>query len=106
MNEERVRQIVRQFPENGMKQVLSSTGNVRDPLALARAKVLPRIDFEGMEIDPTTYVRAEYRHVSSDLVLRVTLRPSGKGGRRKRLTVTILIELQAQPDRLMLLRVL
>jgi hypothetical protein len=39
-------------------------------------------------------------------VLRVTLQPSGKGGRKKRLTLTILIELQMQPDRLMMLRVL
>jgi hypothetical protein len=106
MNEERVRQIVRHFPENGMKQVLGSPGNIRDLLALAEAEMLPRIDFEGMQIDPTTYVTAEYRHVSSDLVLTVTLLPSRKGGRKKRLTVTILIELQSQPDRLMLLRVL
>src|SRR5262249_26782264 len=53
-------------------------------------------------------VTAEYRHVSSDLVLNVGLRPSsGKGGRRRKaLTLTILIELQSQPDRLMKLRVL
>ena len=34
MSEERVRQIVRQFPENGLKQVLTSPGNVKDLLAL------------------------------------------------------------------------
>jgi hypothetical protein len=106
MDEERVRQIVRQFPENGLKQVLGSAGNVRDLLTLAKAAVLPRIDLGGMQIDPTTYVTAEYRHVSSDLVLRAGLRPSAGRGRRKPLTVTILIELQSQPDRLMPLRVL
>jgi hypothetical protein len=106
MNEERVRQIVRQFPENGMKQVLSSPANLRDLLALAKATLVSRIDFRGMQIDPTTYVTAEYRHVSSDLVLTVTLLPSAKHKRKKRLTLTILIELQQQPDRLMLLRVL
>jgi len=36
--EERVREIVRQFPENGLKQVLSSEGNVRDLLALLKAR--------------------------------------------------------------------
>ena len=66
MNEDRVRQIVRQFPENGLKQILSSAGNVRDLLGLARASVLPRLDFAAMQVDPTTWhVTAEYRHVSS-----------------------------------------
>jgi hypothetical protein len=104
--EERVRQIVRHFQENGLKQLLTSAGNVRELLALAQAKVLPRLEFVGMTVEPTTFVTAEYRHVSSDLVLTLTLLPSRKGGRKKRLMVTILIELQAQPDRLMLLRVL
>jgi hypothetical protein len=106
VSEERVRQIVRQFPENGLKQVLSSPANVRDLLVLARAAMLPRIDLAGMQVDPTTYVTAEYRHVSSDLVLRATLLPAGKSSKKKTLTLTILIELQMQPDRLMLLRVL
>ena len=106
MSEERARQIIRQFPENGLKQVLTNPGNVRDLLSLAKAAMRTRIGFEGMHIDPTTYVTAEYRHVTSDLVLTLTLRPSRKGGRKKRLTLTILIELQMQPDRLMLLRVL
>jgi hypothetical protein len=106
MSEERARQIIRQFPENGLKQVLTSPGNVRELLALAGAKMLPRLDFAGMQVDQTTYVTAEYRHVSSDLVLSVTLRPSGKGRRKKPLLLTILIELQSEPDRLMPLRVL
>jgi hypothetical protein len=106
MSEERVRQIIRQFPENGLKQLLTTAGNVRDLLALAGAAMLPRMDFSALQVDPTTYVTAEYRHVSSDLVLTLPLLPSGKGRRRKRLILTILLELQAQPDRLMLLRLL
>ena len=54
MNEERRLQIVRQFPENGMKQVLSSPGNVRDLLELTKAKMLSRIEFQRMEIDRNT----------------------------------------------------
>src|SRR4051812_31578811 len=106
MNEERVRQIVRQFPENGLKLVLSSPGNVRDLLGLAKAAVLPRLDLEALQVDPTTYITADYRHVSSDLVLRVPLRPLRKSKRKAGLLLTILLELQSQPDRLMLLRVL
>jgi hypothetical protein len=106
MNRERVLEIVRQFPENGLKQVLTSPGNVRELLTVGKAAVLPRLGFADMKVEATTFVTAEYRHVTSDLVLTLPLLPSKKGGRKKRLTVTILIELQAQPDRLMLLRVL
>ncbi len=106
MSEERSRQIVRNFPENGLKRVLSSPGNVRDLLTLARAEMLPRLDFTAMQIDPTTYVTAEYRHVTSDLVLTLPLLPTRKSRRRRRLILSVLIELQMKPDRLMLLRVL
>src|ERR1700730_2086676 len=106
MNEARVRQLVRQFPGNGLKLVLTTAANVRDLLTLARTAVLPRLDFRALQVDPTTYVTTEYRHVSTDLVLTLPLRPAGQGRSRKRLTLSILIELQSQPDRLMLLRLL
>ena len=103
---ERAQQIIRQFQENGLKQVLTNSANLRDVLVVGKATVLPRLEFASMKVEPTTFITAEYRHVSSDLVLTLPLLPSKKGGRKRRLTVTILIELQAQPDRLMLLRVL
>ncbi len=106
MSEERAREIIRQFPENGLKAVLCSPANVRELLSLARARMLPRIDFSGMQVEQTTYVTAEYRHVTSDMVLGVPLLSSSKARRKKRLMLTILIELQSEPDRLMLLRVL
>jgi len=106
MDEERRLRIVRQFPENGLKLVLTSPANLRELLVAARAAMLGRLDFPRLAVDPTTYVTAEYRHASMDLVLTMPLRPSRRGGRKKRLTVTVLIELQSQPDRLMLLRVL
>jgi hypothetical protein len=106
MDKERLREIIRQFPENGLKQVLTRARNLHELLSIARAGLLPRLDFQGLQVDPTTYVTADYRHVSSDLVLTLPLLPSRKGGRKKRLTVSILIELQMQPDRLMMLRLL
>ena len=69
-----------------------------------RLLVLPRLDFTSLQVDPTTYVTAEYRHVTSDLVLTLSLLPTAKGRRKRRLTISILIELQAQPDRIMLLQ--
>jgi hypothetical protein len=106
MDKERRLQIVRQFPENGLKLVLTTPANLRELLVMAGATMLARMDFRGLAVDPTTYITAEYRHISSDLVLTMPLRPSRRGGRRKRLTVTVLLELQSQPDRLMMLRLL
>jgi hypothetical protein len=93
MTEARVLQIVRRFPENGLKQVLTRSANLRELLTLTRTALLPRLDFQALQVDPTTYVTAEYRHVCSDLVLTLPLRPTAKGKRKKPLTVSILIEL-------------
>ena len=76
MTVDRVREMARQFPENGMKLRLQQPDNVHELLRLAQAPLLDRIDFAQMVVDPTTYVSADFRHVSSDLVLRVPLRPA------------------------------
>jgi hypothetical protein len=106
MSEERVRQIVRHFHENGLKQILTTGGTLAELLHLKPLPVIDRLDFAHVQVDPTTFVTAEYRHVSSDLILNVARRPFRQGGRRKSLLITLLIELQMQPDRLMMLRVL
>jgi hypothetical protein len=54
MNEERVGQIVRNFPENGLKQVLTTSANVRDLLTLAKASMLPRLDRTVMKVQELT----------------------------------------------------
>jgi predicted transposase YdaD len=106
MSQPRIQEIVRQFPENSLKLLLHHPGNVRDLLALGGAKVLDRIVFDRLTVDPTTYVASDYRHVSSDLVLKVPLRPARGERSRRFLTLYILIEHQSEPDPLMLLRVL
>jgi hypothetical protein len=99
-------QLVRQFPENGLKVVLSTPANLRELLVVAQASMLERLDFRQLTVEPTTYVTAEYRHATSDLVLTLPMTPTRRGRRKKRLTVTVLLELQSQPERLMMLRVL
>jgi hypothetical protein len=99
----RIVQIVRQFRENGLKAVLERPGNVRDLLALAGAPHLDRLDFARMRVEPTSYVAADYRHLTSDLVVTVPLRRPGRQGT---LTLYVLIEHQSEPDALMILRVL
>src|SRR5437763_1069545 len=100
MSQERVREIVRQFPENSTKQLLHNPGNVRDLLSLGETPLLGRMLLDDMQVDPTSYVSADYRHVVSDLVLSVPLRPRKGGRARRRLLLTILLEHQSNPDRL------
>jgi hypothetical protein len=101
----RFEEIVRHFRKNGLTLMLQRPGNVRDLLALTRTPLLGGIDFARMSVDPTSYVAADYRHLASDLVLKVPFRTRG-GGRRRTLTLYILIEHQSEPDPLMILRVL
>jgi hypothetical protein len=67
--------------------------------------VLPRIDFAGMRLTAAHFVQSDYSHLTSDLVLEAPLLPVGKG-KRRRLTIYILIEHQSEPDRFMVFRVL
>jgi hypothetical protein len=102
----RILEIVRQFPENGLKLLLHHPRNVRDLLALAGTDLLDQIDFARLTVDPTSYVASDYRHVASDLVLQVPLRPRPGQQRGRSVTLYILIEHQSEPDPLMVLRVL
>jgi hypothetical protein len=101
----RLEDVVRHFRENGLKLLLHDPSNVRDLLALCDPARVARCDFARLRIDPTSYVSADYRHLTADLVLRVPYRTRA-GGRRRILTLYILIEHQSEPDALMLLRVL
>ena len=95
----------RNFHENGLKLLLHDASNVRDLLTLRDPDRAARIDFARLKIDPTTYVAADYRNLCSDLVLKVPYR-TRLDGRRRTLTLYILIEHQSEPDVLMTLRVL
>ncbi len=105
MSETRSREIIRQFPQNGMKLLLHNPENVRDLLQVARSPLVPAIDFDQMRVDPTDYVASDFRHVESDLVLTAPFRP-GARKRRKTISLYVLLEHQSEPDRLMVLRVL
>jgi hypothetical protein len=105
MADERVREFIRRFPENGVKLLLENGDNVRDLLVLARAAMVKLIDFGRMEVVGTTFVQRDYRSVESDIVLKAPLRVKGRGGRRQ-VVVYILIEHQSEPDEMMPLRVL
>jgi hypothetical protein len=104
MAEPRIREIVRQLPENGLKLLLHDPANVRDLLRIAGSGLVDSLDFVRLAFDPTSYVASDYRHVETDLVLTVPFR--GRGRSRRPAVLYILIEHQSEPDPLMLLRVL
>ena len=103
MAQSRVEQIVRHFRENGLKLLLERPANARELLGLTATRLVDRMDFGRMRIDPTTYIAADYRHLACDLVLEVPFR-TGRG--RESITLYILIEHQSEPDVFMRLRVL
>jgi len=102
----RLRQLVRQFPENGLKLLLENPANARDLLQLTEATEVRLIDFDRLTVARTTFVGRDYRHVEADVVLTAPVK-RGAGSRSRRLiTIYILIEHQSEPDLLMPLRVL
>jgi hypothetical protein len=100
-----IERLLRNFPENGVKVMLENPANVRDVLNLLGVRCVGRIDFGRMEVDPTHFVGADYRHLAADLVLRAPLRALGRG-RVRWLTIYVLIEHQSEPDPFMPFRVL
>jgi len=97
--------VVRNFHENGLKLLLHDAGYDRDLLTLRDPDRAARIDFNRLKIEETTYVTADYRNICSDLVLKSTYR-TRLDGRRRILTLYILIEHQSEPAVLMVLRLL
>jgi hypothetical protein len=100
MTTHRPEDFARQFPENGMKLLLHGPLNVRDLLRIARWKLVNTIDYDCLQLDPTTSVQRDYRHVETDIVLRAPLRR-----RRQQVILYLLLEHQSEPERLMPFRV-
>ncbi len=86
-----------------MKMLLEHPANVRDVLRLADIPWFEEIEFDQLDHIKTTFIRRNYRHLQSDIVLTAPL--SGSRGAERTLLIYILIEHQSEPDRLMPLRV-
>jgi hypothetical protein len=102
---ERLERLIRNFPENGLKVLLEHPANVHDLLQILQVRLVPRIDFGRMRVEPAHFVERDYSHLESDVVLQAPLRPARKGNRLT-VTIYILIEHQSEPDRFMVFRVL
>jgi hypothetical protein len=84
----RWKEIIRRFPENGMKLLLEDPRNVRDLLALSPSKLPALLDYDRLALVGTTFVARDFRHVEADVVLTAPLR----GGRqRTRVWVYVLL---------------
>jgi len=70
MSRARIKAIVREFAENGIKLLLEDPANVRELLAITDLAMLEQIDFERMIRVRTTFVLRDYRHVEADVILR------------------------------------
>jgi hypothetical protein len=106
MPSKRIRRLVRNFPENGLKVMLEDPRNVSDLLTLLNAKIHSRIDFEQMRVSPNRFIHRDYRHVEADVVLQAPLIDAQGQPFAKPITIYILIEHQSEPDEFMLFRVL
>ena len=102
MSRARWKQIVRQFPENGLKLLLEGSANVHDLLALAQPDLVPLVDFDRLQLVRTSFVARDFRHVEADVVLR----DRGQRPGRSLVWLYVLLEHQSRPDRLMPLRLL
>jgi hypothetical protein len=105
LDPEFLRRLIRNFPENGLKLMLETPGNVHDLLQILQVRLVPRIDFGQMRVEAAHFVQPDYSHLESDLVLQAPLRPAGRR-KGQAVTVFILIEHQSEPDRFLVFRVL
>ena len=92
MSNARMREIVRHFPENGMKLMLENPLNARDLLLLSRARVVELIDCDHLSRVKTTFVKRDYRHVESDVVLLAPLRHKKEQRSRRAIPITSELE--------------
>ncbi len=104
MDRARLRDIIRNFPENGMKRLLEDPGNVCDLLALTGRNLENDVDLERSVSVKETFVKRSYQHTAADVVLRAPLVAERAG--KRNLWIYILIEHQSRPEVAMPLRLL
>jgi predicted transposase YdaD len=103
MPESLLKELVRNFPENGPKLLLENPANVRDLLVLLREPQVNAIDFARMTVERTHFVQPDFAHVAVDLLLKAPIRLDTIGP-AKTILIYLLIEHQSRPQRFFMLR--
>src|SRR6516165_9964438 len=96
-----LKELVRNFPENGPKLLLENPANVRDLLVLLREPAVPDIDFAAMTVERSHFVQPDYRHVALDVLLKAPFR-AGAAQPSESLFIYLLVEHQSKPQRFIL----
>jgi predicted transposase YdaD len=97
-----VTELVRNFASNGFKYLLRQPDNLRDLLRLHKPDLAGRLDYANAREQPGSFVAPDFRHLESDLLLRVPLLNAGP----LTIDVYVLIEHQSEPDDLVVWRAL
>ncbi len=103
MSKSILRGLVRNFPENGPKLLLENPANIRDLLTLLREPAVDAIDFSEMTVERTHFVKADYAHVATDILLKAPFH-SHAGKTREAVFIYLLVEHQSKPQRFLQLR--
>jgi Putative transposase, YhgA-like len=98
-----LRQLVRNFPENGPKLLLENPANVRELLVLLHEPAVADIDFAAMTVERSHFVQTDYQHVALDVLLKAPFR-AGAGPSADALFIYMLVEHQSKPQRFFLVR--
>jgi hypothetical protein len=89
--------VVRNYQENGVKFLLQHGLNMRDLLHLDHCPEEPLLDFTRQTVERTSFVKADYHHVLSDLLVRVPYKQH-LGEKATLLSIYILLEHMSEPD--------
>ena len=79
MDPRQVEDLIRHFPENGIKWLLHHPANVRETFQMSvRDRPgfpdLARFDFDRMTVEPTSFIHDDFRHGLTDLLVRIPFR--------------------------------
>jgi Putative transposase, YhgA-like len=98
-----LRNLIRNFPENGPKLLLENGANVHEMFRLLHEPRADAIDFSALTVERTHFVTPDYAHVAVDLLLKAPFRVNGAGDPRS-IFIYLLIEHQSTPERFFMLR--
>jgi hypothetical protein len=100
----RLLELIRHFPENGVRFLLENSRNPTDLVALARQDWLSWLDLAKLQPARTRFVQADFRHVEADLIFTAPFRAPRRVPGGDPALAFLLVEHQSEPERLLAVR--